>query len=121
MNGIEHVYNLFSKREKSPEDFSEYVPYMINRWVSFVNPSLALLINNSFNKGDYHFLKKEHYCGVSSCIPQIKKMGRISYVKKIKQEPDIDLKTLARNLEMSQRELKTLISLDQTLNKIHES
>lgn len=90
----------------------EFSPYMLNRWVSMYSPSVAVFSNilNRYltvfeNKTDLYNL----FIGV---LPHVKSK-RIAYIKKIKQEKveeNIDIKLIADNLELSEREIKQYIA-----------
>lgn len=102
-----------SKRGNLP--LEEYVPYIITRFLSFIDPNLALLLNE-FNKQELLLDKQAHYNTLIAVVPKFKRSPRIKYVKKQKenkekQNPKIFL--LAQALEISQREAKELLSVEE--------
>ena len=93
-----------------------YIPYLINRWLSFVNPSICSAINESVNSlGNID--KELHYKLLLKLYPK-SKVPFIKYIKKVKEEKtEEDDKTslLASNMEMSEREVKLLLELKEQL------
>ena len=102
-------------KKKGDLPVEEYVPFLINRWLSFSSPSAALALNqtvNSFGNID----KNVHYKLLVSAFPKFNRMPMISYIKKLKQEKteeDNNVNLLASNLELSQREIKQLLELKE--------
>ena len=91
----------------------QYVPFLINRWLSFINPTVCELINLSVNSKVLLENKEMHYKAMIAYFPKAKYAPRINYVKKIKekeQDDDIRVKVLAQNLEISEREALLLMS-----------
>lgn len=93
----------------------EYVPFLINRWLSFISPQACIGINESVNCLG-NFEKGYHYKLLIKLFPKIK-IPFIQYVKKIKQteKEDAKVELLARNMEISIREAKQLLELKETL------
>ena len=91
----------------------QYVPYMVNRWLSFINPTVLSCINQ-VNKSVLLENKELHYKTMLAIFPKMKYIPRISYVKKIKEEKegeeDNRLQALAQQLEISKREASELLS-----------
>lgn len=91
-----------------------YIPYLINRWLSFVNPSICSAINESVNSlGNID--KELHYKLLLKLYPK-SKVPFIKYIKKVKEEKseeDDKVSLLASNMEMSQREAKQLLELKE--------
>jgi len=87
---------------------SEYNPYMINRWVSMYSPQMAVLVNNTTNKYYSVFdTKRDNYKFLVSFLPKSRPY-RISYIKKVTKDKDDTLgviSTLAKHLELSEREI----------------
>ena len=57
-------------------------PYMLNRWLSMLNPGAAQLVNETANK--YHAMfadKAAYYKFMTSILPHYKKQ-KIHYIKK---------------------------------------
>jgi hypothetical protein len=107
---------LFKKRGDLLDNIdaeSEYNPYMINRWISMYSPQMSILINNTTNKYYSIFItKKDNYKFLVSFLPKSKPY-RISYIKKGNKNADNAAqvrKMLAKNLELSEREINYYIS-----------
>jgi hypothetical protein len=116
VNFFDHLKNLLvDKKEISSLD--SYVPYMANRWISFISPSSCLAINESVNSlGNLD--KDVHYKLILSAFPKQRYMPRIPYVKKVKEnEKDKDPKIpiLAKTLERSQKEIQDLLDFSSSL------
>lgn len=102
---------LFAKAKKSltQENSSVYTPFMINRWCSFYSKELSKFINLSVNRFS-NFTKEEHFAFLKNFLPKLP-FKKISYVKKKVVENEIDDKIcmLAKNLELSKREINHYI------------
>ena len=81
-----------------------YSPYITNRYLTFVNPTISHLINNTVNKYGLVFNSAEHYKFLFSLIPKTKRKF-IRYVKKKKQDKKT-FERLSNHLEISQREIE---------------
>jgi hypothetical protein len=94
----------------------EYVPFLINRWLSFINPSACTGVNASVNSlGNVD--KTVHYKLLLKLFPK-SKVPFIKYIKKVKKEvteEDNKVQQLASNMEMSRREVELLLELRQQL------
>jgi hypothetical protein len=102
---------LVTKRGDLPLD--QYVPYIVTRWLSFINPTVAASINE-FNSQLLLENKDLHYKMMITIFPKMKYAPRITYIKKIKEdvvEEDKKIDILANNYELSKREVKQLLSL----------
>jgi len=94
----------------------DYIPYLINRWLSFITPQICGAINESVNSLG-NFDKLQHYKLLLRLYPK-SKVPFISYVKKVKEEKtkeDNKIDMLASNMEMSKREAKLLLELNEQL------
>lgn len=93
----------------------EYIPFLINRWLSFISPSACNAINESVNSlGNID--KSFHYKLLLKLYPKSKQIPYIKYVKKVKEEKtkeDDNIALLASNMEMSRREAKLLLELKE--------
>ena len=90
-----------------------YVPYLINRWISFVNPTLCLAITEQINSKVLLENKEMHYKTMICFIPKLNRCPRIQYIKKVKdeqKEQDFRIKLLAQKLEVSEREISELLN-----------
>jgi hypothetical protein len=93
-----------------------YIPYLINRWLGFVNPQICGAINESVNTlGNID--KEQHYKLLLKLYPK-SKIPFIQYIKKVKEEKPEEndkISLLAFNMEMSEREVKLLLELREQL------
>lgn len=102
---------VVTKRGDLP--LEEYTPFLVNRWLSFINPEVCQAISFFNNKALLED-KQMHYKTMLCSFPKMKYSPRISYIKKAndssKNEEDFKIKILAENLEISTREVKELFS-----------
>ncbi len=118
MNFFQVQNKLFYSKSKTVEELDvegeqAFVPFMINRWLSFYDKSTPLFINETLNK--FHSIfddKNKTFKLYFHLIPKLK-FKRIEYIKKVKKEPEDDehLKLLARSHNISTREVKQYIEL----------
>jgi hypothetical protein len=96
-----------TKRGNLP--LNDYVPYLVNRWISFMNPTVCEFINGAINSSVLLENKELHYKTLICSFPKLKSLPRLNYIKKLKediQEEDNQIKALAHNLEISEREAR---------------
>lgn len=109
---------IFSKKRITFNDENKtgYVPFMINRWCSFYSKDLANIINQTVNK--FTFLnKEEHYSFLYNFLPKVK-FSKINYIKKkdkTTDKEDENISMLAKNLELSKREINHYILCHKSL------
>ncbi len=99
-----------TKRGDLPLD--QYMPFLVNRWLSFINPTVCSNINHVNNKTLMED-KEMHYKTMLSLFPKMKYCPRINYIKKVKEddtEEDVKIKIIAENFEISTREALFLVS-----------
>ena len=110
---------VFTKQRKSMTNIdheNDYSSYMINRWISMYSPDMANIINNTANWMYTIFeTKTDHYNFLHAIIPRSARK-RINYIKKKKpdkeeEEEDHNIELLARNLEISQREVRIMLDV----------
>ena len=106
---------FYSKKDKAEaldaEGEQAFVPFLFNRWLSFYNNDMSVFTNETLNKFSTVFENKQDaYKLYYYLIPRLK-FKRISYIKKIKKdkEEEVDLNLLAKNKNISVRELKSYI------------
>lgn len=90
----------------------QYVPYLVTRWLSFINPTIAAALNE-INKQTLLEDKNLHYKTLLTVFPKTKIVPRINYIKKIKekeQEENKNIKLLAEKYELGQKEIEMLMS-----------
>jgi len=117
---------FYSKKENAGELDSEgeqaFVPFLFNRWLSFYSKELPGFVNETFNKfGNIFDDKQEAYKLYYYLIPRLK-WQRISYIKKKKKgdkEQEIleGLHNIAKNKNISTRELQLYVELEKKLRK----
>lgn len=100
---------LVTKKGDLPLD--NYVPYLVSRWLSFLNPQVGQMINQ-LNTKTLLEDKSLHYKLMLSLFPKMKYAPKINYIKKAKtedEETDKFSKILAQSLELSEREALWLL------------
>ena len=106
---------FYSKKDKAEDLDAEgeqaFVPFLFNRWLSFYNNDMCVFTNETFNKFSTIFDdKQQSYRLYYYLIPRLK-WKKIGYIKKKKkQEEEIDLSAIAKNNNISIRELKSYIN-----------
>lgn len=96
--------------KKGNLSLEQYSPYLVNRWLSFINP-LAVLAINEVNSQTLLEDKEIHYRAMVCMFPKLKYMPRINYIKKVKEneETENSNKLLAESNELSQREIEAMM------------
>lgn len=112
---------LFTKKKtclNTVDEEGEFSPYMLNRWCSMYSQSTATF-SNILNKYLGVFdNKRDLYNLFVAVMPKVSSK-RISYIKKIKEEKkeeNNDIKMLANNLELSQREIAEYIAIAEKIS-----
>ena len=98
-----------TKRGDLPLD--QYMPFLVNRWLSFINPTVCSNINQ-INSKTLLEDKEMHYKIMLSLFPKMKYCPKINYIKKVKEdetEEDVRIKVIAQNYEISEREALFLL------------
>lgn len=115
---------VVEKKGNLPLD--NYVPFLVHRWLSFINPTVCLILNE-FNLKTLFEDKNIHYKTMVSLFPKRKYLPKIAYIKKATQESltdeekilcenqDQQVKNLSERLELSEREVRNLIAFQQSL------
>ena len=107
---------LVKKTGEMPLD--QYVPYIVTRWLSFVDPTVAEFVNSA-NKQVLLENKEMHYKMMLSMFPKMRRLPRLSYVKKAKEEKkeeDNTVTLLAAKHELSEREVEQMLGFLDGLN-----
>ena len=102
---------IVTKRGDLPLD--NYVPFLVNRWLSFINPTVCSVINQ-VNQKTLLEDKELHYKLLISLFPKMKYSPKINYIKKVKEDEkdeDVRIKIIAENFEISTREVIMLLSV----------
>jgi hypothetical protein len=110
---------LFSKKPIDINIGDEAVhPYIINRWISMYSPQMATVINSTGNWLYSVFDNDQvaYFKFLQRFLPRVQNK-RIYYIKKEKKGPvteeDDNIKLLASNLELSEREIKLLLEYER--------
>ena len=108
---------FYSNKSKQPDPLDSegeqsFVPFLFNRWLTMYSKDTVGFVNETLNKycGIFDTVKQKTYQMYYNLIPRLK-FKRISYIKKIKkdkekQDETDQLKMIAKNKNMSVRELE---------------
>jgi len=108
---------FYSNKSKQPEPLDSegeqaFVPFLFNRWLTMYSKDTVGFVNETLNKycGIFDTDKQKTYKMYYNLIPRLK-FKRISYIKKVKkdkekQDETDQLKMIAKNKNMSVRELE---------------
>ena len=108
---------FYSNKSKQPEPLDSegeqaFVPFLFNRWLTMYSKDTVGFVNETLNKycGIFDTDKQKTYLMYYNLIPRLK-FKRISYIKKFKkdkekQDETDQLKMIAKNKNMSVRELE---------------
>ena len=114
---------FYSKKDKAEDLDTEgeqaFVPFLFNRWLSFYNNDMSVFTNETFNKFSTIFDDKQQaYRLYYYLIPRLK-WKKIKYIKKKKREAEEEenLELIAKNKNISKRELLQYVELAKTLAK----
>ena len=109
---------FYSNKSKQPDPLDSegeqaFVPFLFNRWLSFYDNNMCVFTNETLNKFSTIFdNKQESYKLYYYLIPRLK-WKKISYIKKKKkEEEEVDLSSIAKNKNMSVRELKMYLNYE---------
>jgi len=92
-----------------------FVPYMMSRWTSMYSSSMAKLINQTFNRLWPAFDNKDMWYKAFVTVLPKSKFKKIAYIKKNKEAKKANperkqlIEYLAKNMEMSKREIKEIL------------
>lgn len=114
------VIDSITTKQELPFQINEdnYSQYMVNRYLSFINPQSCIFVNDVFNDiTSFPFESQdEKYRMMMTVFPKVGKKY-IKYKKKTvskkiekSQIPDEDIDALASMLEVSKREIRDYIS-----------
>ena len=124
MNFFQLQNKLFYSKKTNAEFLDSegeqsFAPFMFNRWLSFYRKGMASITNETLNRfGSIFQDKQQQYRLYYYFIPRLK-FKRIAYNKKIKKEviEEENLDLIARNKNISVRELKLYMDLQENLSK----
>lgn len=112
------LYKKVGDKLQNVDNEAEFVPYMVGRWCSMHSPEVATIVNNTTNRlWSVPQTKTEWYGLYLNVLPRVK-FKRIEYIKKPKadkeKEEDIAaMEFLAKQLELSVREVKYYVEAGQ--------
>ena len=105
--------------KKDNLSLEEYVPYLINRWLTFGITSSTTALNETVNcLGNLD--KPFHFKLLLSLFPKHNRLPKFQYIKKPKKENetnDTNIKLLSQSLELSTKEIKELIKTVEFFSK----
>jgi len=124
MNFFQLQNKLFYSKKGKAEDLDAageqaFVPFLFNRWLSFYNNDMCVFTNETFNKFSTIFDDKQQaYRLYYHLIPRLK-WKKITYIKKKKKEAEEEenLELIAKNKNISKRELLQYVELAKTFAK----
>lgn len=104
--------------ELDHEGQQAFIPFLINRWISFSDRSKAVFINETFNKFSSLFDDKADAYKLYFNLTPRRGFQKIQYVKKKKEnkEEEPNLKLYASSNQLSTRELNMYIALQKQLH-----
>ena len=109
-----------SAGEINNEELQQFVPYMMNRWMSFYDKNKAVFVNETFNRFTGLFDDKRESYMLYYNLALKSKFKKIEYVKKQKEKKekeDVSIAIIAKNNYISQREVNLYMDLFEQSNK----
>ena len=124
MNFFQLQNKLFYSKKVKAEDLDAegeqaFVPFMFNRWLSFYNNDMSVFTNETLNRfGTIFDDNQQAYRLYYYLIPRLK-WKKIKYIKKKKREAEEEenLELIAKNKNISKRELLQYVELAKTFAK----
>ena len=99
----------------------DYNHFLINRWMSFMTPAIANVINCTVNQLKA-IDKHQHYQLMLTMIPKSKYFKKMAYIKKTKKDKENkeaeNIKRFAICNEISVREIEMMIETNEKLSKM---
>jgi hypothetical protein len=121
-NIFEFLDWILKKKKEEPIYENNITPYLLNRWISMVDSDCVKILNITQNRWniekidvDDDFNKLVKFYRI--LLPKINK--KIEYIKKTKNltnEKDENLDSIAKNFEISKREVLKMEQLKKELN-----
>jgi CRISPR/Cas system-associated exonuclease Cas4 (RecB family) len=110
---IKDITVLKPKYQLLPSD--DFVPYMVQRWLSMVHPSYCSLMNDIYNDKISAFMDEQQLYDFLKCIIPKKAANQIKYIKKSKaaekSKHENVIEELANSLELSKKEVMEMLSI----------
>ena len=118
-NTFDYINSILYKKElrllEGINFDQEFQPYLIQRWLSMYSPEICNILNETSNKQYGIFENKEMWFDYFDTIIPKMKYSRLEYIKKVNKkakrnkEDDKIIEFLAKNSELSQREIKQMV------------
>lgn len=100
---------LYSKKPELLEEENDFVPFLVQRWLSMHSPEVTYILNETTNRYWMALAdKQDWYNAFMASLPRAK-FRKINYIKKAKSENSKDddtVKLIAKNMEISEREVR---------------
>jgi len=111
---FDYLNDIFITK-KGNLSLDHYSPFMVNRWISFINPTLCSNINLLSNQKEVLENKTAHYKLMLASMPTVSSLPKIKYIKKSNLQETEDknkakVNAIASNLELSTREVNSLLN-----------
>lgn len=125
MTFFDMLRNLFFTRKDSAntldtESQAHFIPFLLNRWLSFYNKEQCIVANETLNKYTSLFEdKNDLYKLYFNFLPKLK-FKKIDYIKKKKAEKEeeaYNTALIASNNNISKREILLYIDLCNSISK----
>lgn len=120
-NLFDFIRDVIAQKEgkllDDPDNAMHFVPYLMQRWVSFFNYGFIQLLNNTTNRMYPVFRRKEDWYKYFLVIVPKSRFHKVRYIKKSKKDSaeqkdnNEAIKFLAKHKHMSVREARELIEL----------
>ena len=114
---------LYEKHPELLDADNDFVPFLIQRWLSMHSPEIAYVLNETTNKYWMSSAdKQEWYDMFLAQLPKVR-FKKLNYIKKPKEEVDKNaefIKRIADNMEISQREVRLLLEKEKVDKKMFD-
>ncbi len=126
MTFFDMLRNLFFSRKDihrnlDTESQTHFLPFLLNRWLSFYNKDQCVLVNETINKYTGLFDDKNDLYKLYFNFLPVLRYKKIEYIKRKKEEKEkeeaINTTLIARNYNISKREVLLYIDLFDTSSK----
>lgn len=126
MTFFDMLRNLFFSRKEihrnlDTESQTHFLPFLLNRWLSFYNKDQCILANETVNRYSNLFEDKNDLYKLYFNFLPILRYKKIEYIKKKKEEKDkeetINMSLIAKNNNISKREILLYIDLFDSIGK----
>lgn len=126
MTFFDMLRNLFFSRKDihrnlDTESQTHFLPFLLNRWLSFYNKDQCILVNETINKYTSLFDDKNDLYRLYFNFLPVLRFKKIEYIKRRKEEKEkeeaINSTLIARNNNISKREVLLYIDLFDTSSK----